>query len=281
MFGYIIPNKPELRVKEYNRYRAWYCGLCHCLKESYGVIGEVTLTYDMTFLIMLLNSLYEPLENVYQSRCAVHPVRKHMEVTSECSKYGADMNLILAYYKLMDDFQDDKSRISQTAAIMMQKHIQKLKTAYPRQVQAIQKELRFLAKLEAEKRRDPAAAARSFGRLLGEVFVWREDLWAKDLYKIGYYLGIYIYLIDAWKDFPEDRRQASYNPLPYEKQSDAEEKQIRKIMLQAMTHCAGHMEKLPLIRDIEILRNIVYSGVWMAWNEKQKKGCWKHGERSV
>lgn len=281
MFGYIIPNKPELRVKEYNRYRAVYCGLCRRLKERYGIIGELTLTYDMTFLVMLLSSLYEPEEQIRQCRCAVHPVMPHMEVITECSDYGADINIVLMYYKLMDDYKDDKKWLSKPAFRMLESKVRKIGQQYPRQVRAIRKELQYLSELETKGDRDPAAAARSFGRLLGALFVWKEDLWKQDLYKIGYYMGIYIYLLDAWKDLPEDRKENHYNPLPYDEQTPGREQALRHIQLQVMSRCAMHLERLPFIRDAEIIRNIVYSGVWMSWNQSQKKGCLKHGERSV
>jgi Family of unknown function (DUF5685) len=65
MFGYVTIDKPELKIKEYNRYHAYYCGLCHTLKERHGWIGQMTLTYDMTFLVLLLTSLYES-DSVYK-----------------------------------------------------------------------------------------------------------------------------------------------------------------------------------------------------------------------
>ena len=281
MFGYIIPNKPELRVKEYNRYRGWYCGLCKTLKEHYGLLGEITLSYDMTFLIILLNSLYEPEETLQQCRCAVHPMMPHTEVVSACSEYGAAMNVVLMYYKMFDDYQDDKRWMSGAASWLLKKKVETIEKQYPRQVRNIRKELDHLNKLERSGVKDAQEAARAFGRLLGNLFIWKEDLWKKDLYIIGYDLGIYIYLLDAWKDLPEDLEEGHYNPLPYEKQTVENEKKLREFLMHIMADCAAHLERLPLIRDTEILRNIVYSGVWMMWKEKEKKGCLRNGKGSI
>ena len=60
MYGYIVMNKPELKIREYERYRAYYCGLCKSLKTDAGMRGQISLSYDMTFLALLLSALYEP-----------------------------------------------------------------------------------------------------------------------------------------------------------------------------------------------------------------------------
>ena len=85
MFGYVSINKLELKVKEYYRYRAYYCGLCRMLKMRYGIRGQITLTYDMTFLIMLLTSLYEPEPVEEYHRCAAHPTMTHWMIMNGIS----------------------------------------------------------------------------------------------------------------------------------------------------------------------------------------------------
>ena len=109
MFGYITVNQQELKIKEYNRYRAYYCGLCKSLRERHGIAGQMTLTYDMTFLAILLSGLYEPDSCSGLERCLVHPCRKHKILSNEYTAYAADMNILLAYHKCMDDWLDDKS----------------------------------------------------------------------------------------------------------------------------------------------------------------------------
>ena len=69
MFGYIVVNQSEMKFKEYDVYRSYYCGLCQSLKERYGVLGQLSLNYDMTFILMLLTGLYEPEDVVGQCRC--------------------------------------------------------------------------------------------------------------------------------------------------------------------------------------------------------------------
>ena len=109
MFGYVIVNKAELKVKDFYKYKAYYCGLCKNLQKSYGKFGQMTLSYDMTFLIILLTSLYESETVKEQNRCMIHPVKKHDSLTNEITKYVADMNIALSYHHLIDDWQDEKS----------------------------------------------------------------------------------------------------------------------------------------------------------------------------
>ena len=112
MFGYVVAQKSELKMREYYKYKAYYCGLCKVLREKYGLAGQMTLTYDMTFLIVLLTSLYEKDNRQEEFRCVVHPLKKQKMLVNEITEYAADMNIILTYYKLLDDWQDEKSKKS-------------------------------------------------------------------------------------------------------------------------------------------------------------------------
>ena len=77
MFGYVMPRMEDLTQEERERYHAAYCGVCRALGERFGQRCRVALTYDMTFLALLLGSLYEPEERQGSKRCAPHPVRPH------------------------------------------------------------------------------------------------------------------------------------------------------------------------------------------------------------
>ena len=99
----------SLKVKEFYRYKAYYCGLCRKLKEEYGFRGRMTLTYDMTFLVTLLTSLYEADTQELASHCPLHPVKKIPMLQNELTEYGAKMNILLTYFKFEDDRKDDNS----------------------------------------------------------------------------------------------------------------------------------------------------------------------------
>ena len=109
MFGYVVMNKPEIKFKDFDMYRSFYCGLCRELRERYGISGQITLTYDMTFVILLLSGLYEPPTKKGTTRCIIHPVQSQTVRKNIITEYAADMNVFLTYYKCVDDWKDDKN----------------------------------------------------------------------------------------------------------------------------------------------------------------------------
>lgn len=125
MFGYVVVNKPELKFREFDVYRAYYCGLCHSLSKRHGLSGQLTLSYDMTFLVILLSSLYEPEHSVTSKRCIVHPLKRQNIISSEFTDYVADMNVILSYFKCLDDWHDDRSVLKLAYSKLLKKVLRK------------------------------------------------------------------------------------------------------------------------------------------------------------
>jgi len=262
MFGYVNINKPELKMKDFYKYKAYYCGLCKTLKDRYGRLGQMTLSYDMTFLILLLTSLYESDTSREQNRCVIHPVKKHDTLTNEITEYVADMNIALTYYHLLDDWQDDKSVAGLAGAKALQKAYKKIDKRYPRQCKVIRECLNHLQECEVRNETDIDLVSRCFGELMSELFVCFQDRWEESLRKMGFYLGKFIYILDAYDDIEKDIKHNSYNPLiPLHKQASYEE-DSRNILTMMMAECTKEFEKLPCLIDIDILRNILYEGVW-------------------
>ena len=130
MFGYIAINKAEMKFKDYDMYQAYYCGLCRRIKECYGKRGQLTLSYDMTFLIVLLTGLYEPKTVTGETRCIAHPLEKHPTKINEYTDYAASMNLILSYYKCKDDWTDERKKKGYIAAKALEPKIKKIESIY-------------------------------------------------------------------------------------------------------------------------------------------------------
>ena len=275
MFGYVTIDKPELKVKEFYRYKSYYCGLCRTLKEEYGFRGRMTLSYDMAFLVLFLTSLYETPTKELQSHCPLHPVKKIPMLQNEISEYGAKMNILLVYFKCEDDWKDDKSLKGIAGMHLFRKKAKELCKEYKRQAQVIQKQLKVLAAYEEKQEENLDLAAGAFGKLMAELFVYKEDMWEQELRNFGFYLGKFIYIMDAYDDLEEDLKTGSYNPLKAVKKNSKDdndyENTVQQILVMMMAEATAAFEKLPLLWDSEILRNILYSGVWAKYNKKQKE----------
>ncbi len=269
MFGYVNINKPELKVKDFYRYKAYYCGLCRSLRNKYGHLGQLTLSYDMTFLIILLSSVYENEPAKKQSRCIVHPVRKQYILQNEITEYVADMNIALTYHHLLDDWQDDKSALGLAGAKLLQRDYKKIQKKYPRQCNGISEALKSLIECEKNKETDLDLVSRCFGELMSELFAYRQDIWEEKLRKIGFYLGKFIYLLDAYDDIEKDIKNNNYNPfIPvYENETFVDD--CSNLLTLMMANCSSEFEQLPCITDAVILRNILYEGVWMKFSKVQ------------
>ncbi|GAA4653425.1 DUF5685 family protein [Anaerocolumna aminovalerica] len=271
MFGYVNIYKPELKMKDFYKYKAYYCGLCKTLKDKYGSFGQMTLTYDMTFLIILLTSLYESNTEHEIHRCIVHPVKKHDTLCNEITDYAADMNIVLSYYHLLDNWQDDRSIAGFTGTKLLNKKFKMICNKYPRQCQAISNSLNLLKECEQNNDQNIDLVSRCFGELMSELFVYKQDMWEPTLKKFGFFLGKYIYVIDAYEDLEEDIKKGRYNPLKSAFQKDTYETECKNILNIMIAECTGEFEKLPCLLDGDILRNILYEGVWTKFNSIQKK----------
>lgn len=262
MFGYVQPERGELKIREFETYQSYYCGLCFALKEQYHILGRLSLNYDMTFLGILLTALYEPEESWKKTRCIVHAAKKKNVVQNRYIKYAADMNILLTYHKCMDDWQDERKLLSAAYGKLLSGSGRKVKKRYPQKAEKIQKYLKELSELEKQESSDLDATAGCFGRICAELFVCEEDVWKNSLHKIGFFLGKYIYLLDAYDDLDEDGKKGCYNPWKtYAKRQDFGEWVYRVLEMNIAAVCS-EFEKLPIVEHAEILRNILYAGVW-------------------
>lgn len=261
MFGYLTASVQQLTEEQALRYKSFYCGVCISLKHRHGQLSRLTLNYDLSFLVLLLSSLYEPEESAEESCCVVHPLKKQSMRFNEMSDYAADMNLMLAYLKCMDNWKDDGSLLSLAEAAALKRSYEKLEEQYPRQHQAMKDSLDALHYLEEHRIEDADAAASSFGALMGEILVYREDRWSDTLRAMGMALGRFIYIMDAVMDLDADTRKNSYNPFRRYYGLDNLDR-FRDILKMLLAECVYHFDKLPLVQDVDILKNILCLGLW-------------------
>ncbi len=267
MFGFVVANLDKLSREQREYYRACYCGLCKALGAQHGAVCRATLTYDMTFLILLLSSLDDEETRLDTFRCAVHPLKTHPCFTSRFTAYAADMNVILAYRQKMDDWQDDRKFAALSQARLIGRNAQRISRNYPRQSTAIDSALRDLSRMEKDGVTVPDMPANVFGQLLGEIFVYEDNSpKEQELRAFGYALGRFIYLMDAALDFRQDIIHERYNPLIAV--PSGEHEGILQMLMAQVTAC---YELLQIRQNSEILENVLYSGVWTRLRAQQKK----------
>ena len=272
MFGYISPVLSGLSEAEKNRYRALYCGVCHSLSERYGQAARLTLSNDMTFLALLLHSLYEPESKLCPARCGVHPLKAHPYEQSRLIDYAADMNLLLSYYKAVDQVMDEGGSSGRIMEKKLRPSFEKVKALFPEQSGAVRSALEEIWRLEKTADPDPDTLCNLSGRMLGAVFVpYPKDLWASTLYGVGESLGRFVYWMDAVDDLEADRKKRRFNPLNafYGRTDDREF--VHQTLELFIAEAAERFEILPLETDLNLLRNIIYGGVWQRYHQMEKK----------
>ena len=296
MFGYVTINRGELKVRELETYESYYCGLCRVLKDRYGLAGCTMLNYDMTFLGMLLSSLYEEKEEPAKRVCRPgfkRPLLKKKSkkqfsqtaVVTESLGYAADMNYMLAYHNHMDNWLDEHSFASLNMVHLMQKNYRKLAKKYPRQHKAIASYIQKLHICEAANEKNIEAAANLTGEAMVEIYAAKDDYWQDTLRQMGYYMGKFIYLMDAYDDVDKDSKNGSYNPFKELYKQEGFEEKVRQYLALIMSCCCRAFEVLPIIDNAEIMRNILYAGVWAKYTrvtqERKKPETTGEGENKA
>lgn len=277
MLGYVTADRPELKVREYELYGGYYCGVCKSIGRRFGQLPRLVLSYDAAFLALLLSSFTQGRERVFAEHCVVHPVKKKSVVYQEDGvDYAGDMMLILAYYKLKDDWRDDRNPLAGAGMVLSKKIFKKLVKKYPDKCIMIKKHLEDQIRLEKEGCASLDQAAEPFAKLM-ELVALPEDHGltceeAEELKRFGYHLGKWIYLVDAYDDLEADRKKGAYNPLlrqfecPEDTSVEAFQDRIKERIEFNLLSCLGGLaqayEKLPVKRNQGILENIIYLGLF-------------------
>ncbi len=272
MFGYVKPNKAELLVKEYEFYKAVYCGVCRSLKSCTGALSNILHTYDSAFLA-LVRMLYVPDSQigVIKKRCAMHPVRKKpMLKRNDATDYMARAFAILTYYKIKDDISDEK--LGKKLAVSVLRPIfasAKNKAALKSVADICEEKLSLITELERAKVASVDEPAKLFGELLGAIF--SEGLSDSDklvTYRLGFHLGKFIYAADAAEDYGKDKESGKYNPyvLAYggRELTDENKRTIKCALLLECRKIETAVNLLPFGKRAvieNIINNVIYLGL--------------------
>lgn len=277
MFGYVIANCKTLSEAERARFKALYCGMCKTLHVRHGNLSRFTLSYDMTFLALVLSALYEPVEQSGTEKCAAHPFKAHDYSVNPYMDYAVDMNIALAYHKCADNWQDDRNILYAGAKLALAGAYQKVKAAWPDKCKAIEEWMEGIRRIESAGIEEIDPPMNLTGKMLGTIFQYGDDYWSDDLFRMGDGLGKFVYFMDAYDDLKKDVRRKKYNPLK-SMMNQADFEQICKDGLMMMAaDCADAFEQLPVVKDADLIRNILYSGVWAKYGYIQTKKAKRKG----
>lgn len=274
MFGYVEPDKPELKIREYEVFRGYYCRLCKTIGKKYGQIPRLTLNYDLTFLYVLLDSLDIRLIEGKRERCLAHPLKKRFVVNpGPNAEYAAAMNILLTYYNLRDKWTDDRNAVSGAASRVLKGSYNKVRREYPEKCEVIEKHLEKLGELEKKGCDVIDEVAEPFALIMKELFQGGhvcDGTANKALGWMGYNLGRWIYILDAYDDIEEDIRNNNYNPIVRQYKYNGENiPEFRRRIVEpvnfSLTYSLSEVEKAYSLLNIEknkgILDNIIYSGL--------------------
>lgn len=279
MFGYITPLKMELKVKEFDYFKSYYHGLCYALKDNFGNIPRLTLNYDMTFISFILDGLSDEQIYINNKRCIKHPTYD-IQVTNETKalKYGATLSLIFFSYKLEDNIKDENSVKSKLFNIFLNPYSVKALDKNKNISNIIKNNLNELSNLESKKTFEFLdEIVHPFADTMGLILKLYDDNLVNDstelrndLYSLGYAIGRYIYIMDAFDDIEDDLIKMQFNPLIilHNLTSDNINEKLESLMLEVdytiiscISKCKELIEKISFVKHKEILNNIIQLGM--------------------
>ena len=274
MFGYVRINKMDLTFREFDYYKGYYCGLCKYLKENHGEVSRLSLNYDITFLIVILTALYKLDSDITYERCIANPLKKKMRIVNEITEYAASMNILLSYYKLEDNLYDDNGIKDKLAYELYKGKLKKAYEKYPQKAEYIKQQLGNLRELEKQESKSIDKVSNTFGNLMGEIFVYKKDEYEQNLRNIGFNLGKYNYILDAYEDLEEDNKKGRYNPfIDYIDKKEELKNKVDRLISMSLGMATKNIEQLNLEFNKSIIDNIIYSGVYLRYKSILEKGC--------
>lgn len=271
MFGYIVPDKPELKVREFDRFKSYYCGLCKKLKKEYTFFSRLFLNYDCTFLSLVIDSLNADAPTCTTEACAFSPFTKKCIAYTADAKYAAAINVLLAKNSLKDHIRDEKKLYLIPAVWMLARGYRKARRDFPEAAETIEAALKRLKALEDAKEASLDKAADVFAVMLSDLVMAGVSQDQRAFKHLGYHVGRWLYLIDAADDLDSDIKKKCYNPLIYRYRYDLKEsvqdfkarirEEVSFNLYYSLSEAAAAYDLIDFKKNQTILTNIMYSGL--------------------
>lgn len=206
MFGYVRPIPELLEEGEKELFSAYYCGVC----REMGRRSRMTLTFDCAFLALMLSGGSEAgMETI---RCRGNPFRKKRAIRTGSTRYCADLNTILSYYKILDDIADEGKTSRRLMGWLLRGDFRRAAARQPQAALAVERSIAALQRLEEESCPVSDMAADTTASMMAAL-AGEPDT---PLYRLFYHVGRWLYLLDALMDYDEDLERGGYNVLRLE-----------------------------------------------------------------
>lgn len=267
MLGYVTIAKEELKIKEYDIYQGYYCGICKSIGKRYGQLPRMFLSYDAVFLALIIEALMEEREWIEEQHCIVHPfTKKNVVLNSKAVDYAADVMVLLAYHKCADDWHDDRDVKALAGRTALADAYGKMKNKYGHLIKTIEEVLMILSELETSKSGSLDLTCDTFGQIMEALFTGFEYEISQEKDKgrlrvlgvLGKNLGKWIYAIDALDDYKEDLETGAYNPFLYRKGGL---EGIEDLLYNYLAQTASAWDLLDVKKNAGIIENIIYLGL--------------------
>ncbi len=261
MFGYISPLQGELKLNELAVYRAYYCGVCKEIGRKLGQASRFTLSYDCTFIAILLESICLDENSIKLERCPRHPIKKRPVVqSSDNMSFVAELNLLLAWHKLKDDWHDEKKFFSLSASGLLKRAANKATLRNAALSDSIINGIKELSELEKADCKDLDAPADAFARMMLQALQAAPYKRANDRIvtpRLAYHIGRWLYIIDAWDDRDKDKKNGSYNAF---NSCGAGKERAEFLLNCSINEAIDAYDLLDIKCNEGLLNNIIYDG---------------------
>lgn len=292
MFGYIKPQKPELLVREFEQYKGVYCSLCRQLGDSYGFMARMTLSYDCTFVAMLMMAKSDRCCGFEQKRCVMNPFKKCTFSKGEQPElaFASALSVIMTYYKVKDDLQDP-GLLSKIRAVLFlpfaARAHRKASRQFPSLEQVVADAMQMQGQTEQQQNSSLDACAEPTAKMLSGVFSLLAEPDTAEfriLQQFGYFLGRWVYLMDAADDILKDLEKHAFNPFirDYELTLQSTPQQLKQsaercneVLNMTVAQVIAAFQLLEFEQFGPILQNIVCMGLPQMQREfmlKMEKG---------
>ena len=288
MFGYVLPDKPNMFMKDYALYRSFYCGMCKQIKRCHkSNLLRLSVNYDVTFINVFLHGVTGCPMAFREERCILNPFKKKcVLIEDEVSVACVYLNTLLADFKARDDLHDRPSPLKRLLRSLFKGKVKKAGKELPEVAQALDKAYLEQAEVEKEENCSFDQAATPFARCMQEIFrLLTKDKYTEDIGDVGFYLAKYVYLLDAVDDFEKDVKKGEFNPFKEWKDCrtkaelmEKHEKELREILDGLLYLVKDAYARIAVFGTEAIITNTLWFGLAARANavfDKENKKCLK------